>query len=324
LAEINSEIKKIAVIGLDQWGYNKYIARALESHGHTVQFIDYYKLRYKYPGMLHKTGNFLTKNLFGYNFKRAHLDIVMERFLENMEHQDVIFVIKGDELSAKILSRLKSKTDRLIAFFNDSVKRYPRMKKIADYFDEVYSFELEDVYNYGYHFLSNYIYFDPKEFSEVKNRFNIFNISSLNQRKNYVQRFASYFEDVNQNHKIIVLGDRPVVDNGTCIEYIEEPIPLNEVLRDYVAKSRVLLDIQRAGQDGLSFRIFESLGLGKKLITTNRAVTKYDFYDPINICVVDPKRIEIPESFFLTDYNPVDKKIVANYKIENWVKFLIQ
>ena len=48
---------------------------------------------------------------------------------------------------------------------------------------------------------------------------------------------------------------------------------------DVVRSSRAVLDIQHFKQTGLTMRTLETFGAGKKLITTNHEVKKYDFYD---------------------------------------------
>jgi hypothetical protein len=81
----------------------------------------------------------------------------------------------------------------------------------------------------------------------------------------------------------------------------------------------VLLDIHRSKQDGLSFRVFESLGKEKKIITTNTAVKNYDFYIPNNILIIDINNLILTKEFFQTKYEPLSKTILEKYYIENWV-----
>ncbi|MGB3590407.1 MAG: hypothetical protein WBA16_01860 [Nonlabens sp.] len=311
----------ITILGLDQWGYNKYVATALEENGHTVRYINYHKLKYKYPGVIQKTGNFVTKTLFNYNFKRVHLEKALIALLDKAKQQDRIIVIKGDELSLNTLKFLKTKTDRLIAFFNDSITRYPRLKKIAPLFDKVYSFDPEDVAGHDYELLTNYIYFDPSKKSSKKTKYNIFNISSISQRGNQINNFAQYFQKNEIDYKILALGPRQEEDG--LLEYIDEPLPLNKVLNSYVSKSRILLDIQRKGQVGLSFRVFEAIALNKKLITTNTTIVDYPFYDARNILVVDPHHIIIPKTFVDQPYTPLAQPTVDQYLVTNWCQALL-
>ncbi|MEM6687370.1 MAG: hypothetical protein AAF617_16440 [Bacteroidota bacterium] len=87
-----------------------------------------------------------------------------------------------------------------------------------------------------------------------------------------------------------------------------------------IQKAKIIVEIQRTEQVGLSFRIFEALGHRKKLITTNKDIVNYDFYHPQNILVVDENTIEIPADFVTSEYVEIDDEILSKYKIENWVK----
>lgn len=69
-------------------------------------------------------------------------------------------------------------------------------------------------------------------------------------------------------------------------------IPLSEV-NENLQNSKVLLDINRIGQSGLTFGVFESINLEKKLITTTADIKKYDFYNPNNILIIDDQNPDI-------------------------------
>lgn len=88
-------------------------------------------------------------------------------------------------------------------------------------------------------------------------------------------------------------------------------------------KSRCIVDIQHSNQTGLTMRTFEMLGLKKKLITTNRTIKDYDFYNDNNICIIDPNNIQIPEEFLLTPYEPISYEVYDKYSLKNWVLNLL-
>ena len=73
-----------------------------------------------------------------------------------------------------------------------------------------------------------------------------------------------------------------------------------EIINIY-AKAKVVLDINHPGQKGLTMRTFESLGAGRKLITTNPEIRKYPFYNQDNICVIDRKNFVLNTNFFKTE-----------------------
>lgn len=310
---------KITVISLDKWGYNQFIVDELKSRGITTTHIDYHDLKYKYPSAFHKVFNFFSKTLFNFNLKREYLKKRLFKVLDNQEKQDTILVIKGDDLSISTLKRIKKNTLELNVFFNDSMSRYPRMKKIFPYFDTVYSFEPKDVSQYNFKPITNYIYFDYQNLTKGKTKYGVFNISSLDKRTKVMPDFARYFKTNNIDYKLIAFSNQSHSELSELdIEVTNAIYELDDVLK-LVTESEFLLDIQRPKQQGLSFRIMEGLALEKKIISTNKDLVNYDFYNPNNIAIVDPENIHIEDMFFKTPYENIASEIVHKYHISSWV-----
>ncbi|HAB26352.1 MAG TPA: hypothetical protein DCE27_00175, partial [Xanthomarina gelatinilytica] len=108
-------------------------------------------------------------------------------------------------------------------------------------------------------------------------------------------------------------------ETSSLVTFIQEYIPLTKV-KEYLLEADVLLDIQKENQYGLSFRVFESLGYKKKLITTNADIVNYDFYNPNNIAVVDVHNIQIPDAFFKTPYEEIPKDVLYKYTLAGWIE----
>lgn len=310
---------KVTIISLDKWGYNEFIASELKKRNIHVNHINFYTLRYKYPTFFHKIFNFFSKTIFDYNLKREHLNKVLLKALNEQEKQDAILIIKGDNLSINTLKEIKSHTSKMIAFLNDSTKRYPRMKKVYPFFDEIYSFDPSDVKKYNFIPISNYIYFDYHTQFNTSPQYDVFNISSLDKRSKTMPQFAAYFKERNLNYKLIAFGDAPD-DNfeKLGIELTRKTYNLEDVFK-LVTNSKILLDLQRPKQKGLSFRVFEALALNKKIISTNTDLKNYDFYNSNNIAIVDSNNIKIEDSFFTTPYTKIEESLVRKYHISSWV-----
>ncbi|WP_055445438.1 hypothetical protein [Lacinutrix himadriensis] len=311
---------KITLIGLDKWKFNQFICDELMKQNHEVHHINFDAFLYKYPSFFHKGINFFLKTFFNYNMKRVHLNKHILKNLEAIGKQDKILIIKGDNLSKKTLKHIKKNyTNELIAFFNDSFSRYPRMKKVQNVFDTVFSFERKDVEQFDFHFVSNYIYFPIEKFHADKAfEYDIFNISSLDKRENTLPIIANYFKSLSIRYKLIAYTRDKSITKIEGVDYIDKKIELQE-MEKMVDKSKTMLDIQRPKQEGLSFRVFEALGKHKKLITTNASLASYDFYDPNNIAIIDVDNMHVSPDFFKTPYKEVDAEIINKYHISNWV-----
>jgi hypothetical protein len=89
---------------------------------------------------------------------------------------------------------------------------------------------------------------------------------------------------------------------------------------EFVSRSRVVLDIERSIQRGLTMRTIETLGIGRKLVTTNEHVLAADFYDPRNIAVIDRRNPVVPADFWETEYREPPAGVVNRYRISVWLE----
>ncbi|WP_281322428.1 hypothetical protein [Flavobacterium aestivum] len=310
---------KITIISFDNWGFNSHIVTSLKNSGHTVHHINFNNFKYEYPNIILRLYNFILKTIFKKNLKNIHYgNEVLKKLKENNETQDIILTIKGDFIDPENISKFKNYTKKSIAFFNDSATRCPKILRVIGNFDEVYSFEKEDCEKYNLKFATNWIYnsTDP-DHQEATIKYQVFNISSIDKRLPVLSKIAADLFAKNINYKFIIY-DNKNEGKDKNIEYTTKHIPLS-VVNDYISNSAVLLDINRKGQNGLTFRVFESLGLEKKLITTNADVKNYDFYNPNNILIVDEKTPNIPLDFFNNEYEKIPEVILKKYTLDGWI-----
>ena len=308
---------KITIISFDNWGFNNHIATNLKNIGHTVQHIDFSNFIYKYPNVLYRYYNFILKTVFKKNLKNIYYgNEILKKLKENNEFQDIILTIKGDFIDPESILEFKKYTKKSVAYFNDSTTRCPKIARIISHFDEVYSFEKEDCEKYKLKFITNWIYpIDKKNHTNFD--YQVFNISSKDKRSPIISKITSILKEKKINYKIIIFDKEKNTNRDPNIEYTSEYVSLPEV-SNYIHKSQVLLDINRKGQKGLTFRVFESLGLEKKLITTNADIKNYDFYNPNNILIINEKRPNIPLEFFNNEYEKISDDILKKYTLDSW------
>ena len=90
-----------------------------------------------------------------------------------------------------------------------------------------------------------------------------------------------------------------------------------------VYKSEILVDFVNGKHLGLSFRIFDAIGLGKKIITTNPEVLKYDFYNANNFFVLNDNNSNELEDFLNMPYIEPPKHIKLKYGFSNWLHYVL-
>lgn len=315
---------KITIISLDNWGFNKHIVNALIEKKHIVNHIDFSTFPYKYPNILFKLQNFILKTFFKTNLKTLFYGKKIKEKLKDLgEIQDVILVIKGDFIDPKSILEFKKYSKKTIGFFNDNTKRCPKIIRVLPNFDEIYSFEKEDCKKYNLKFATNWIYDTCLPNDNESYKYQVFNICSIDKRLPILYKIATELFEKKINYKFIVYDKKNKhKEDFKNIEFIKKHIPLHKVY-DYIHQSKILLDINRKGQLGLTFRVFESLGLEKKLITTNSDIQNYDFYNPNNILIIDEKKPVIPLDFFESTYQKVPEDILKKYTTIEWINKII-
>ncbi|MDR2121682.1 MAG: hypothetical protein LBP34_01020 [Flavobacteriaceae bacterium] len=317
---------RVALISLDYYGYDKYIVSAMKELGIEAVHIDIYANRYQYPNLWIRFKNLINKTFFESNIKREHLDGLIRKELSQYGKQDKIIIIHAEWLSPKTLDFCSSRSKEMIAYHYDGVQRMPAISNTFDYFDRIYSYDKKDVEKYNLEFIPNYIYeqHDLKKKNGIRRAFNI---SSLDKRTPILEKVAQILDEKKFSYEFIVVNRKQInlytPKIRTKIKYLNKMVSREESL-EKIKNSNLMIDIQRPEQLGLTFRVFESLGCHKKLITTNKDIVNYDFYNPANILLIDAENIKIPDEFLNSEYQDVPEHILDKYNVRTWVKRILE
>lgn len=87
-----------------------------------------------------------------------------------------------------------------------------------------------------------------------------------------------------------------------------------------LAHSRCVIDICQGKQTGLTRRPLEALFYGKKLLTNNPEITRYDFYRPENVFIWGQDRPEQLRTFIESPCVEVPEAIKAQYDVNRWIQ----
>lgn len=310
-------MRKITIIAPESFGYLDFLLKELQSLPETqAVFINYSNIKYTYSSVFDKLLNLFRKLVLKKNIKDLYKSKVVLNTVKSNGVQDFIIVVRPDKLELETIIALKAYAKNYYSFYFDAISNFPEKSSLIPYFDTVFSYEKEDVEKYNLTFITNFIYdFDSAKFKSSTCK--IFNISSYDERFESLEKMASYFKSKELDYTILVRKEK--AETSSLVTFIQEYIPLTKV-KEYLLEADVLLDIQKKNQYGLSFRVFESLGYKKKLITTNADIVHYDFYNPNNIAVVDVHNIQIPDAFFKTPYEEIPKDVLYKYTLAGWIE----
>lgn len=313
--------QKICVISFDHWNYDEHIVSALNKNG--VESFHIKIGNFKYKNTWERIQNSLSKIFLGKNPKLKKRQEYILQVLKEKGHQDQILVINPELIDKEYHLKIKKFTDKYIAYLYDSVSRCPVKHLLDGVFDEIFSFDKSDVTTYGFLPITNYIYFDGIS-NETATKQNYIYIGSIDNRLQYLQKFGEVLKLQNQTFVFYAIGKKALVNQlkqlffgkNKNIIFKKKRFNQTETLKMY-NESETIVDIVRDNQSGLSFRIFEAIGLQKNVITNNQSVTLYDIYDSGKV-VYEPNLENLSQVRFSAEAYP--KEISEKYHLNNWIR----
>ena len=111
--------------------------------------------------------------------------------------------------------------------------------------------------------------------------------------------------------------------------YLKRNFLTYENVINKILESVCIVEINKKGQIGLTLRALEALFLKKKLITNNKDIMNYKFYNENNIFIIDFENLtdmtinEI-KNFLKTEYTIIEEKILKDYTFEHWLQEIIK
>jgi hypothetical protein len=302
----------------DYFGFHKVIEEAIQNNlkaeVKTIVFREY-----KYKNNFQKIKNFIYKTVFKINLKKVLASKERISSIAKNEIFDFLFIVSPDLLIKEDLEYIIKKSKHSVVYYWDSFDNIARYKETVGLFDIAYSFEPKDVENYKLNFLTNFYHVSN---THPETTTDVYFIGSYDERLKIVLKILTYLKNKKKSTKIYIHCNKKKIikqNKNSDIIYFNKPISIIESEKLF-QNSKVILDVQKKIQKGLTFRVFEAMGNRKKLITTNTDIINYDFYNPNNIFIWREDTKEIPESFFNTNYQELPKEIFEKYNIDNWVK----
>ncbi|MGX9716559.1 hypothetical protein ACWYXJ_20255 [Janthinobacterium lividum] len=244
-----------------------------------------------------------------------------------------VLVIKGQSLSLSAIRRMREALPHahFTLYFWDSYKNMSSdsYDKVA-LFDRALSFDPVDVENDGRLEYRALFYLDEyAKLPKVDEDIDFFFFGTIHSDRyqvlkklsNHFPRNASFKKILYFPSKLIYWGRRlfqPSFWMAKKREFTFEPVGKAD-LKSLLARSKVIIDIERPIQAGLTMRTLEAVGAKKKIITTNSFSAKTDIYRPENILVIDRDNIFIPESFIMSEFCELPGCINQKYSLDGWL-----
>lgn len=322
-------MQKITLISFDNWNYDKEIVVALNKINVVATHINIGK--YKHKNIFERLKNVCSKIFLNKNLKFKNRQEFILETLTKLGKQDQILVLNPDLIDLDYHLQIKQRTDKYICYLYDSIARskYPIEHLLDGVFDKIFTFDGDDSQKYDFEKINNYIYLD-KQTAVKKPDYKIVTISSFDKRfplfnaiANQLQEKKCDFKFIlisrNISYKVLKFKFKNKIEFNKLINFQSKKIGIQKLINHY-NNAKIILDLVQGFQKGLSFRVFEAMALQKKLITDNKSIAEYEFYNPNNILIIDKENPIIPSSFIDSEYEEIPVEIYNKFTIDSWVK----
>lgn len=254
------------------------------------------------------------------------------------DHYDVVLVVNGQTLAPQLLRELRAQhpTAMFIYYLWDSLSNRGGAKALMPMMDRCYTFEPTAARSTGARLRP--LFFAPR-FAAAGDegaagtadgpRHDISFIGTAHSDRYQVvsaldrlllpdiTRFWFLYLKAPWVHRAYALTN-PAFRGAPRSAFSFEPMPQQDSARHFFA-STAILDVEHQRQTGLTIRTFETLGAGKKLVTTNPEIAHYAFYDPSWIRVIDRANVTLDPAFLKTPAPQLDDTVRARYSLAGWI-----
>jgi len=331
MIEINLFNRKILYIGPASFQYDKYLVKKLIDLGADVTSYDLMNI---YPNNLYSR---VINKLKSQNIEVYKYNFYNQILLKN--DYDYVLVRHGYQLDADFLKKLRTVNPnaKFINFHWDSIRPQYDYLHLIKYFDKIFSFDIKDCQNYA---ALNYL---PLFYLDVYEEFRKNNFNNFKEKKNDILFIGSWRNTERYNlikltenlckqaqlrfyHylQLSFINQINSIKNGIIPKKAKtKKLSHKEILNLFVT-TNTIIDFPSSFQTGLTMRTFETLGAGKKLITTNKNILNEPFYNPEYINIIDINNYILNIDFIKnTPITSIEEKI-KNYSIGNYINKLLQ
>ncbi len=322
----------ILYLNHDFFEYDKAISAQINNMGHNV-------FSYKYVRMPNHFELNKCNNEIGSAYTLACHN-KQKKILNEIKRKKIVFdtvlVTAGHMLEENLLISLKKMypTAKFVWYLWDNVASVSCYETNRFYFDTIISFDKIEAYEKGMEYLPLFYVYEKRNMSKLydlsyigtyqKEREEL--CAQIAQCELFKKKYIYLYQKKGYNLVEQVYKAYSKMRNKselTDTHVFDRKLDYRETI-NIIAQSKIVLDICYSFQTGLSIRTFEAMATRSKLITTNKSISKYDFYNPNNILIIAPHNLgEIPESFVTSEYEDVDEEIFRKYSIQNWCRNML-
>lgn len=218
----------------------------------------------------------------------------------------------------KYIHKKNPKCRIIIWYWNSLIKTKRIPKKYREYCEE-WSFDKKDCQKYDLKYNVQFTFKELFTNSNKKSDIDVYFLGIDKGRSAVLEQLKVLLETIKKKSLFIVIKDK-TSDTNKKIEY-SKPISY-ELNLEYLSRAKCVAEIIQENQTGLSVRCLEAMFLQKKIITNNKELLNYSFYNANNIFMLNKEELNKEEiqTFLESPNHHYSDSDILQYDFENWLK----
>ncbi len=177
--------------------------------------------------------------------------------------------------------------------------------------EHIYSYDQAEAQQYGIKY-KHLPYSEKMSLAKADPLYDAFFLGMEKERMKQVREAVDLLEEYGVHPKVMLFG-------STDPDYQMQRYIRYEEYLQYLARSRIILEINAEGQTSCTLRFLESLFFQKKLVTNNVHITKDPYYEAANVFILgidDPATLK---EFMTQPYEETHQDL-SGLMFENWMQ----
>lgn len=228
---------------------------------------------------------------------------------------DIVFCINGAYTPDRAYEYIKEKNPsaRTIFYAWDDLINLRKTRHLR-FFEEQYSYNIEDCRRRNMHYLPVFVQEESKGHAKT-DQYDITYIASA-YSKERVDFADMLFAMYGKQYRLFIYLYDPQMSSRSQFAYCE-PLSNSQYI-DILRRSKAILDVPMATQQGPTTRAFDALLTKTKVITTNKHMKEYPIYSE-NILIIDKEKPVIDAKFMSKSYMQTDYQCM---NVTEWIHAL--
>lgn len=249
----------------------------------------------------------------------THYGLIYEPFWygkwkEKLQDFDTIIVFDSIHTSKLLKYLFKNSYARLIYWHwnplnsNKSIKIYEETKYICEH----WTFNPIDAEKF--HMRMNNQFFFYQDLINVDKENNAFFVGTDKGRYDFLLRISEIILKCGYN------PDFHVIDKKKEGSYIQKSYMQYTQVLNSIRKSNLIVEIVQDGQNGLTIRSLEAMFFNSKLLTNNKDIINYPFYNKNNIFIIGVDNMDRFGEFLNNPFLKIEQDALYQFSAQGWIE----